>query len=275
MLLQFLMSEVLWAAVIAAVLALGGVLLTNKHSRSLQATALKHEATQRDREREMALRRDVYLKSVEAVYSIYTGVMRLADLRTEESEITSSYMSHAQSIVGVFVIGSNKTVVALNALMQEVAAAYLELTLKRWPLTERRSRVAELNTKTSESLSRDGRHVGLLEDAHLAGQPTEALARTVDALMVHEAALRSEYEQERSAITCDQYSEEIHFLEACIQRYVAVSALVPPALFSVRAEMDLPIDEEAFIADFNANAERSVAMLEGYLAEARAKLESE
>ena len=61
----------LWTAAIAFVatliaggMSLAGVVLTNRDARKRLAKQLEHDSTERTREREMALRRDVYLEAL-------------------------------------------------------------------------------------------------------------------------------------------------------------------------------------------------------------------
>jgi hypothetical protein len=63
------------SGVVGSVITLGGVLLSNWHGRGLKREELKHDATQRNHEREMMLRREVFLPAVEAALTMLRSAL--------------------------------------------------------------------------------------------------------------------------------------------------------------------------------------------------------
>ena len=62
--------DVVWAAVIAAGITLLGVFLQNISSRRQVKAQLKHDAIQRDRERQMNIRQDVFVDTLRSKVAI-------------------------------------------------------------------------------------------------------------------------------------------------------------------------------------------------------------
>jgi hypothetical protein len=60
-----LLPEVVWAAIISSLIAWFGVFLQNRNETKRNKLRLEHDAIQRDKEREMGLRREVYLGAKE------------------------------------------------------------------------------------------------------------------------------------------------------------------------------------------------------------------
>ena len=129
--------DVIWAAVIASLLTLGGVLLTNRGSSKRLRMQLNHDSAQRDRERQMALRRDVYLPAAESVTRLQALLGSLIDLRTPDENLSRESTTHIAVISKISVIGSIKTVAAVSALLNEFNSAFLDLSFHRIILIER------------------------------------------------------------------------------------------------------------------------------------------
>ena len=128
--------DVVWAALLASLLTLSGVLLANRDSRMRQTPELKHDASQRNREREMALRRDVYLRAAEAISRVQNMLMRLTDLSVSEQDFSASFCRDSSAMAQVQLVGANNTVQAISAFGPELSAAFLELSFR--PCTHKR-----------------------------------------------------------------------------------------------------------------------------------------
>ena len=72
------------AVLAAAGLSLLASWLSNRNSRVQLQMQLAHDATQRDREREMALRRDVYLPAIEAIVRTQASLGLMTDPNTDQ-----------------------------------------------------------------------------------------------------------------------------------------------------------------------------------------------
>ena len=112
----------LWTAAIAFVatlnaggMSLAGVVLTNRDARKRLAKQLEHDSTERTREREMALRRDVYLEAAANIARVSHIMGRLANVgdETAAQELGDTFAALAR----VQLTGSNETVHAVMAML--------------------------------------------------------------------------------------------------------------------------------------------------------------
>lgn len=76
------------------------------------------------------------------------------------------------------------------------------------------------------------------------------------------------YFHEQKEIGTKQITDQIKFMELWFLKYIEVAKLVPPAIFAIREELELPIDKEAYWANFNVNTEQSLAMFKSFLKDA-------
>jgi len=79
--------DVVWGAFIAAVASYITAKMTNKNSRTQLKMQLTADADQRDRERTMTLRRDVYLPAADAIVRAQQALGDVGNLNKELPEI--------------------------------------------------------------------------------------------------------------------------------------------------------------------------------------------
>lgn len=257
--------DVVWAAMLASLLTLSGVLLANRSSRIRQLTELKHDASQRDREREMALRRDVYLGAAGAISRAQSTLMRLADLNVADQELSAAFSQDSSAMAQVQVVGTNKTVQAMSAFSQELGAAFLELTLKRLPLLGRKNQIELLGKFIDKSNTEQERLINAMRQMNLEGNTDQKTWRVVNDSFKLEQQNNAKIIEERQLLTEQQQRDILEFLELSVDRFCTVSRLIPSATFAVREELDLPLDREAYTKMFDENLEKGKDAIQGFL----------
>lgn len=130
-----LYSEVVWAAIMASLLTIGGVTLTNRHTRKLQREALDQDAKQREKDRKMSLRRDVYLPAADSILRAQNLLMRLLDPATPLQEVVSQLPNELFIISRTLVVGSDKTIQSVLMILDAIGDTFETLVFKRAALT--------------------------------------------------------------------------------------------------------------------------------------------
>ena len=158
-----------WGVIIDSFFSLGGVVLTNlANDRRLRAQ-LDHDRQIKDRDRELSLRKDVYLAAAEAISAGFVAVARFANLDVPHEQITASYMEKSPSIAKVHVIAKGDTIKAVATFAGELAAVYLRLLARRVPLVARKEQVALLGQQIASFGNERDRLVDLLKHHNLEG----------------------------------------------------------------------------------------------------------
>ena len=108
----------LWVAIVIGLLsplvALVGVLIANRSARSLLSKQLTHEAEQRDRERKMSLRRDVYLEAAAALTRLQALIGSASSLEHDHKSVLADFVDGQAKLVKVHIVGSEATVGCRN-----------------------------------------------------------------------------------------------------------------------------------------------------------------
>jgi len=155
--------DAVWAAIIASLLTFGGVWLTNKGNNKRLLDQLKHDATERARERQMSIRRDVYLKAAEAISKAYTTLMGLPQADLQSNTWKTDTNSISESLMKVHVVGTDDTVTAISRFSSEFSKALLELCEKKMPLEHLKSRINSLSDLMSKSAQERDRNLEFMK----------------------------------------------------------------------------------------------------------------
>lgn len=132
-LINFIQSipDVVWSAVIASILTLSGVLISNWSNTNRLKLQLRHDAAQKTTERTAALRRDVYLQAAEELTraNSYLASLPQADLtKTNAAEGLQGFFAAAAKLQ---LVAEPKTAL----LVDQIVAEYGELLLRVFAAT--------------------------------------------------------------------------------------------------------------------------------------------
>lgn len=126
-----LYSEVVLAAIMASSITIGGVYLANRHARKLQREALDQDAMQREKDRKLSLRRDVYLPAADSILRAQNLLMRLLDPATPLQEVVSQLPNEVFIISRTLVVGSDKTIQSVLMILDAIGDTFETLVFKR------------------------------------------------------------------------------------------------------------------------------------------------
>lgn len=241
-----LVPDVIWAAVIASLLTLCGVLATNRGSYNRLIKELTHDEKQRDKERQMDIRRQVYLEAAEAITANYLIINKLPNLMITDADISKQFSDSAVSISKVNVIGSDSTVKAVSELSTAISQKYLHLTAKRLPLVQRQQEINIQNGLLEKSAAERDRMLELMKEYNLQGSVDKRLWDVINNNFEFEKKRSDEYISKIDKLAKINGREQIQLALECLEASKEISGLFIPAINSVRKEMEIPFDEQAY-----------------------------
>jgi len=238
--------DTVWAAVIASVLTLGGVLLTNRGSNNRLISQLAHDANERENERLMELRKTVYLEAVEAISKNYMIVAQMSDLELADKEIIEVFANSSASINKVNLIGTQKTVCAMSKLSSELSRVYLMLSAKRLPLIKRKTDIKILDNMIEVSSREKDRILKMMKEFNLQGIKDERQWNVINENYGFENTQSKEFMSERDLLVEGNKKEICDYSMKCYKSLKEVGTLTANAIAAVREEMNLEFDGESF-----------------------------
>lgn len=100
---------------------------------------LDHQSREAERERQAALRRDVYLRAAESMARLTGAIGKLADVAIDEQTITGELAEHAPSLVRVNMVGGAEIIRTTSELQRTINRLLMEGVKLREPARAARS----------------------------------------------------------------------------------------------------------------------------------------
>ena len=226
-----------------------------EHDAAQLLKQLSHDADQKDRERQMSLRREVYLEAASALFRLQTLLGKVADIEHEQKIILAEFADMQAKLAKVHIVGSQTTVEAVMSYVNAFGPAFFALLAHRASLTIRKSKVdTHVGLANKASLERD-RCIEMMRQMNLEGSRDPARWSAVE-YQDKFAREQQEMHNKKAAEYRSKQLNEILAVGALSLNYnIQLLKLLPHAVLSVRGELELPLDEERYKQLWNQQIE--------------------
>jgi len=255
----------LLGALFAAAIALLSVLVTHRGNEKRLAKQLAHDREQKRIEREMELRRDVYLETAEAIVAGINLIGRYADLGIPKDDLGKEYFEKRGAIAKVHLIGREATVKALLTFNQELGSAVMRMALLRNPLVQMQARLKVLSDQIQAFGKERDRMVELMRQLNFDGNREEHRWAFVNNTFEFERKRVADCIAEQQALEAKLKGEWVTFAAECFDTVKRLSLLVPAAVRAVREELEMPLNYTEYKTEYEANIVRHHEMLSEFL----------
>ncbi len=222
--------DVIWGIIIGSLLTWIGIYLQ-----------LKHDSREKEKERKMSLRRDVYLLAAEKFGQELSYLMNFFQTSKPSPE------GYHEAITQIDMIGNNETIVAINSFNDFIVEAFLELV----PLRENIDRLL----KESDRYTKQAERNRIKADKHLQEKKEYIQQGIVDTQRL--SFIEAEYQlagtfEEESLNKLKDIAEKVIKLNyelslKCQQKSKKADELMTPIIVAIRKELDFSFDYEAYI----------------------------
>ena len=192
-----------WGVIIGSIISLGGVYLTNRASDKRLTKQFTHEREQKTKDREMELRKEIFLAAADAISVGLNSVARFSNLDISNDKVTGTFVKKLPAIAKVHVIATMDTIKALTNFTGELNAIYFRLFAKRFQLMALKTKLTTLNAQAT------------LDPADIA---------------------------KRNQLALSLYPQQLTFMRECLVETERVGKLLTPILHAARSELELPFD---------------------------------
>lgn len=261
-----------WGVVIGSFFTLGGIVLTNRANDRRLREQLRHDRELRNRDRELSLRKDVYMSAAEAIWAGLIAVGRFGDLEIPNNKVTEAYTEKSPAIAKVHVIANEQTVRAQTNLASELNATYMRLFAKRVPLITKKVQISNLQQQI-DSLTRDETQMlELMKQFNLDGATDQRRWDVIEGHFKFAHDRIAEIFKEQAALLADLSVKQLRYIEECIGEANRLNRLVVLVVVAVRTELDIPINEAAYMELMEESNKRQEASLNDFMKEIRSFL---
>lgn len=236
-----------WGVLVGSFFSLGGVVLANRANDRRLREQLKHDRDIRNRDRELSLRKDVYLSAAEAVSAGITAIGRFADLEIPNNKLTEAYIDKSPAIAKVHVIANERTAEALTNLLGELNGAYLHLFAKRYPLLVQRNQISLLQQQINNFSQERDRMLELMKQFNLDGATDQRRWEVIDENFKFEQKRIAETSKRLADLYADLSVKQLQFMKECIEETNRLGRLTVPLIASGRANLRCPLTKRLML----------------------------
>jgi hypothetical protein len=214
------------------------------HNSQQLERRLAYEADQRERERKMSLRREVYLEAAAALANANTLIGRLANVENDQKALADELASDLSKIAKVHIVGSDQTVNAIMNYANVLGPSFTELLVERVPLMLRKAAIDLQGTFVDAALAERKRFTAMMQQLNLESVTDP---NKWDPIRRQSDFAAKAYES-HAATKNELWREQMEGIFAIVRHSLTLTdkltRLLPPAILAVRSEMDLPLDPE-------------------------------
>jgi hypothetical protein len=209
---------------------------------------LEHEAEQRDRERQMSLRREVYLEAAAALTHANGLVGRITSVDIDQRLLAEELAVDLSKLAKVHIVGSPETVQAIMNYVNELGPSFIELMAMRSPLVIRKSAIDLQQTLFDSALAEQNRITAMMQQLNIDGviDPARWERLRDQHRIAAEDCVRHSTRQ--SELWREQLADMSALGEHLFARIEKLVRLLPAAILAVRSEMENPLDADWYKA---------------------------
>lgn len=232
--------EGIWGVIIGSALAFGGTWTATR-------AQLRHDARQRERERQMQLRRDVFLEAAEGVAGTVEYFMRFANVDIPITDVTSSNVRPGW-LNKLYTVASLGSIEAFSDASATLGASAFDLFRRRLPLEDIKGKLAAANQQIEMMKVAQQ---GIREAAATLNNqpPTPDILDRLNLVQQHWEQSWAELERLNeivAALLAQRVRLQRELLETAVSYSSEYQKKLRKALVALRTELDIPIDQAKF-----------------------------
>jgi hypothetical protein len=229
-------------AVLSGIITLVSVSLSNGNSRRNLRAQLAHdseqlerrlayEADQRDRERKMSLRREIYLEAAAALTHANGLIGRITNIENDQKMLGDEFATDLSKIAKVHIVGSDQTVQAIMGYVNVLGPSFMELVAKRAPLMTRKAAIDLEGTFVDAALAERKRFTAMMQQLSLDGVTDESKWGPIRRQSEIATEAYASHAAQKNELWCEQVEGIIAIVRDSLALTDKLVRLLPPRQF--------------------------------------------
>lgn len=258
-----------WGVLAGSLFTLIGVWLTNRAQWQRQERLLSHERSLKSQERELSLKRDIYLAAADSVAAGFEAVMKRPNISTPHDKVFEAWSSKANAMTRTAVVASDDSLRTLSAFSTAMSGRIFALFGTRIDVKLKAAKRDSTMAEITRLNAANDRLVAMLPQVDAASDAGRARRETMladfEASQTEVRALLLDHDRLNSEV----FDDQLKLMQACTQASAELGELLIPVMVSVRPEMGLPFDVEAYTAITRQSAAEAQSQIGTFMAKLR------
>ncbi len=235
-----------WGVVVGSFFSIAGVAITNRASDKRLRAQFEHERESKTKDREMTLRKEVFLSAAEAVAAGMNSIGRFANFDIPNEQVIQPYLDKAPVISKVHVIAHTETILPLAQFTSRLGALHVELFARRHELMNERSALALVDNAVAQYGKERDRILEMIKQHNIEGIVDQRRWKVLQDNFEFEQKRINEGLAHRAHLAAALQPKHLELMRQCLSRTQQLGEMLIPVLTAVRGELELPLDEAAY-----------------------------
>lgn len=248
-----------WSGIIGAIIALSGVLLSNRGNTARLRIQLQHDATEKAKERTAALRRDVYLRAVEELTKANSHLAGLPNLDPTKVNIGDGLQGFMAAAARLQLVAEPKCALLVNGLVGKYGEMMFDLLAQLQPAHAARSDIDVSDHHYTKAQAEVTRVLSEMTKLNESGKPDPVAFRALQASFDFQQEQSSRFAAERNAAWCRFNAANIAFQRALLGNLRDLVPRQVPVMIELRRDLGLGGE----LGELEAQMRQQMHLIEG------------
>lgn len=258
-----------WGVLAGSFFSIYGVSATNKASAQRLRDQFEHERAVKTIEREMALRKEIFLQAAEAIYAAIQDMYRFGNLQLGSDEVTKSYMEKSPAIAKVHIVAGTPTLEALMAISGALNTAFYKLWARRHAVLKVREGVVEIDAAINEARREQDNYLSLMKQFNLNVEVDRRKWEVLDSSFKREMERIEKLRTARAPLAQRFGEEHERLIQESSEVATEVAKFISPLIKAIREELQIPFDFDVYEALQASSMQNQRDALANFLREIR------
>lgn len=265
--IEFILSipNVVWSGVIASMLTLGGVLISNRSNTTRLRIQLQHDAIEKARDRTAILRREVYLCAVEELTKANSHLASLPQSDPGTTNLADGLQGFFGAAAKLQLVAEPKTALLVNQLVATYGELLLRLMARAIPLHNARSDISINDDLYNKAQTQVSRVLAEMTKFNEAAQVNDVVFAALRRSFDDHQAQATKYASERGAAWDEFNHLNIEFCRQLFTDMRIVGEQQIPVLIEIRRDLGLVTDLATFQQQMESQWNRMSAQFDALL----------
>ncbi len=258
--------NVVWSGIIASILTLSGVLLSNRSSTHRLNIQLQHDATEKAKERMATLRRETYLNAAEELVRMNVYLASLPQVDITKANASDGMQGFFTSAARLQLVAEPKTAFLVNQLSAGYAELLILLMGALRPVADAKSEIDIAKAMYDQSQVEINRLTNDLSKQYESGQPNQKIIQVLQASFDFQLSQSAKFESDRSIAWSRFNRSSAHFQKVLLTEIRDLGFKQIPVMIEIRRDLGLTGDLQEMEAFMRAQWKKMEAQLDALLA---------